>query len=76
VSTCPVCGSATVIPPEPPDGTWVRAVNMRPGATKRMTTQRRGSGWGEPGTMPFGKWEAMWQSWGPLEACGPWGADL
>lgn len=57
------------VPPEPPVGTWVRD---RHGGL----SMRQQDGWGEPGIMPFGKWEAMWQARGPYEVCGPWGAPL
>lgn len=56
-------------PPEPPVGTWVRD---RHGGL----SMRQEGGWGEPGIMPFGKWEAMWEARGPYVVCGPWGAPL
>lgn len=56
-------------PPEPREGTWVID---RFGSV----SVRRGEGWGEPGMMPFGKWEAMWEARGPLLECGEWGAPL
>lgn len=52
---------------EPPIGTWVRD---RFGGT----SMRQGDGWGNPGVMPFGRWQAMWDARGPYEICGPWGA--
>lgn len=70
--TCPTCGAAWTgyPPPEPPVGTWVKD---RHGGT---SYRQAGGGWGQPGVMPFGRWEAMWEARGPLVACGPWGADL
>ena len=55
---------------EPPVGTWVR--------DKHGTTSYRqmGGGWGQPGMMPLGRWEAMWDARGPYELCGPWGRAL
>lgn len=68
--TCPNCGYQieAVVPAEPPVGTWVKD---RFGATH----VRQAKGWGSPGTVPFGKWDAMWQARGPLVECGPWGQD-
>ena len=54
---------------EPPVRTWVRD---RYGAT----TMRQLEGWGQPGVMPFGKWEAMWDARGPYTECGRWGGQL
>lgn len=56
-------------PPEPDQGTWT--IDRWGGVS-----QLRGEGWGEPGIMPFGKWEVMWEARGPLLECGPWGAPL
>lgn len=56
--------------PEPPIGTWVK--DRFGGTSKRQAD----GGWGQPGMMPFGKWDAMWEARGPLVICGPWGADL
>jgi hypothetical protein len=70
---CPTCGTPKgqmPVPPEPPVGTWVRD---RFGGT---SFHQQGGGWGDPGTMPFGKWEAMWLARGPLVECGPWGRAL
>ena len=52
---------------EPPVGSWVRDKH---GAT----SCRQEDGWGQPGMMSFGRWEAMWDARGPYELCGPWGA--
>jgi hypothetical protein len=74
--TCPFCqcddpqAVKKFVPPEPPVGTWVKD---RHGGTSYHQTP---GGWGQPGIMPFGRWEAMWLARGPLEVCGPWGADL
>lgn len=57
------------IPPEPPVGTWVKDKHGG-------TSLRYAEGWGQPGTMPFGRWEAMWEARGPLVECGPWGREL
>jgi hypothetical protein len=62
-------GSSKGFHPEPPVGTWMRD---RFGGS----TQRQAEGWGQPGMMPFGKWEAMWEARGPYVECGPWGRDL
>lgn len=70
--SCPTCHrpfSETDIPPEPPNGSWVKD-------KYGSATQRRGDGWAPPGYMPFAKWEAMWAARGPLVPCGPWGAPL
>lgn len=73
--TCPFCqcdnpeAVKSFVPPEPPVGTWVKD---RHGGT----SLRYAAGWGEPGIMPFGRWEAMWLARGPLVECGPWGAPL
>lgn len=72
MNRCQSCGQAMpagYVPPEPPVGTWMKD---RFGGV----TQRQEGGWGAPGIMPFGKWEAMWSSRGPYVECGPWGADL
>lgn len=71
---CSNCGhvdeiSSSVVPPEPPEDTWVKD---RHGAAHH----RKGDGWGSPGFYYFGKWEAMWNARGPLVECGPWGQDL
>lgn len=71
---CPTCGQRTenapgACPPEPPVGTWVRD---RFGS---LSVRQKGGGWGAPGIMPFGVWEAMWAARGPLVECGPYGAD-
>lgn len=70
-AACPTCGQVMggMVPPEPPVGTWVRD---RFGGS----TQRQSAGWGQPGMMPFGKWEAMRSHRGPLVECGPWGRPL
>lgn len=68
---CPTCGRDGYpggAPPEPPVGTWVRD---RFGGI----SYRQREGWGQPGIMPFGIWEAMWEARGPLIECGPWGND-
>jgi hypothetical protein len=66
-SACPNCGHRfTPVPPEPPVGTWMR--DKFGGVTQRQT-----DGWGQPGMMPFGKWEAMWEARGPYVECEPWG---
>lgn len=54
-------------------GTWVKD---RYGAVHQRRTYDGTTGWGEPGTMPFGKWESMWNARGPLVECGPWGREL
>lgn len=53
---------------EPPVGSWVRD---KYGAT----SYRQKDGWGQPGMMPYGKWEAMWDARGPYEICKPWGRE-
>lgn len=70
-TTCPTCGQSTqsapgAVPPEPQIGTWVR--DKWGGLSMRQK-----DGWGEPGIMPFGRWEAMWAARGPLVECGPYG---
>lgn len=55
---------------EPPVGTWVRD---KFGAT---SCRQSGGGWGQPGIVPLGRWEAMWEARGPYELCGPWGRAL
>lgn len=75
-TACPRCGHdlpATPIPVEPPIGTWVKD---RHGAVSKHFTVGTVAGWSQPGCMPFGQWEAMWTSRGPLTVCGPWGAEL
>lgn len=71
---CSNCGHVgqveAVAPPQPPVGTWVKD---RFGGTSFHAVQ---DGWGAPGLMPFGKWEAMWHARGPLIVCGPWGRPL
>ena len=81
MSTCPCCGNtrAVAAPEEPPIGTWVK--DRHGAVSKRVTTNAGGfmgeiTGWSQPGCMPFGQWEAMWEARGPLTVCGPWGADL
>lgn len=82
MGTCPTCGQSLASPPpEPPLGTWVRAVELKPGATARMVAKRfidsdGNDGWAEPGFYALAKWGPMWEAWGPLEVCGPWGEDL
>lgn len=72
---CPACGTNVnhhcpgPTPLEPPVGTWVRD---RFGGT---SMRQPGGGWGAPGTMPLGKWEAMWAARGPLVECAPWGRE-
>lgn len=58
-------------PPEPPVGTWVKD---RFGAT----SVRIKDGWAASPTGFYGGgiWECMWEARGPLEVCGPWGAQL
>lgn len=76
---CPYCqcGSETAaMPPEPPVGAWVRALKPKSGASAVFVDFHQEEGWGQPGTMPCGVWAAMWEEWGPLEVCGPWGRDL
>lgn len=69
-TACPNCGQRVSIPPpEPPVGTWMR--DKHGGLSLRYA-----EGWGLPGFMPFGKWEAMWASRGPYVECGPWGEPL
>lgn len=51
-------------------GTWVRD---RFGGTSK---HQKGGGWAEPGFMPFGKWEAMWEARGPLVECEPWAQNF
>jgi hypothetical protein len=68
---CPTCGRGGwvgPIPPEPPVGTWMKD---RHGG---VTFHQEG-GWGPPGIMPFGKWEAMWEGRGPYVECPPWGIE-
>lgn len=71
-TNCPNCGHKipTVVPAEPPIGTWVKD---RHGG---VSMHHNGGGWAPKGCMPFGRWEAMWAARGPLVECGPWGADL
>lgn len=69
--TCPTCGCETheAVPPEPPEGTWVRD---RFGGT---TMHHVGGGWAPKGCLPVAKWEPMWHARGPLVQCGPWGQE-
>lgn len=70
---CPTCRRPwreDDVPPEPPVGTWVKD---RHGGT---SYRQSGGGWGEPGIMPLGRWEAMWRARGPLIECGPWGREM
>jgi len=82
MSTCPRCGQSLIAAPEePPIGTWMRATKPRSRHAKRAVFLRfidadGNDGWSEPGFYAVGKWECVWEAWGPLEPCGPWGADL
>jgi hypothetical protein len=63
------------VPPEPPVGTWMK--DKYGGVTRRQHgNSALGGGWGLPGMMPFGKWEAMWEARGPYVECGEWGRPL
>lgn len=73
---CPLCShefqlgdTPGPVPPEPPEGTWVRD---RHGGI----SQRIGDGWAAPGCLPTGVWEPFWRARGPLIICGPYGAEL
>lgn len=75
MSRCSHCGSTLVIPDEPPLGTWVK--DRFGGTHVRIVDSDRRDGWAvsPSGFYAFGQWEAMWEGRGPLEVCGPWGAE-
>jgi len=54
---------------EPPVGQWV--IDSWGAISKRMAH----GGWGLPGFMALGEWNAMLVARGPMEICAEWGSD-
>ena len=63
-------------PEQPPIGSWVKDCRGR--ASVRVVDSDGRDGWAPSphGFYACGKWEAMWEAWGPLELCGPYGRPV